>query len=266
MAVVGGLLIFIGLAGMGVAAWALVKGGLGWANIANRKVAGGVLAGAFVVFMVGGGISPKDEDKTVQAGTADETTTTTAGPTSTTEPTTTTTTAAASTATSPPVTTATTRATTTTTKPPTTTTTTAKPAATTTTTVKPATTSTTATTSPPVQPPTGQLAFRTMQCDAPGSPDDASNTNDEWVELVNNGAAVDLTGWTLHDEGPNYTYTFSGLTLAPGDGIKVHTGSGADTATDLYWGRNQHVWNNTGTEIAYLVNPSGTLVASKNCR
>ena len=265
MAVVGGLLIFIGLAGMGVAAWALFKGGLGWANIANRKVAGGVLAGACVVFMVGGGISPQDDDKVaVQAGTADETTTTTAVRTSTTEPMTTTTIAAPSTDTAHPATTATTRATTTTTKPPTTTTT-AKPV--TTTTVKPATTSTTATTSPPVtQPPTGQLAFRTMQCDAPGSPDDASNTNDEWVELVNNGAAVDLTGWTVHDEGPNYTYAFSGLTLAPGGAVKVHTGSGTDTSTDLYWGRNQHVWNNTTMDIAYLVNPSGALVTSKNCR
>ena len=106
-----------------------------------------------------------------------------------------------------------------------------------------------------------------MQCDAPGSPDDATNTNDEWVELVNSGsAAVDLTGWTLHDEGPNYTFTFSGFTLVPGAAVMIHTGSGADTATDLFWGRSQHVWNNTGTDIAYLVNSSGTIVATKSCR
>jgi hypothetical protein len=68
-------------------------------------------------------------------------------------------------------------------------------------------------------PAVGGLAFGTMQCDAPGSPDDASNVNDEWVELVNTGgAAATLTGWKIHDEGPNFTYTFRASASAPARG------------------------------------------------
>jgi hypothetical protein len=106
-----------------------------------------------------------------------------------------------------------------------------------------------------------------MQCDAPGTPDNAGNVNEEWVEIVNAGAtAVDLAGWTVHDEGSNYTYTFPSLTLASGASVKLHTGSGVNTPTDVYWGQGSHVWNNTGVENAYLVSPSGAQIASKSCR
>jgi hypothetical protein len=111
------------------------------------------------------------------------------------------------------------------------------------------------------------LAFGTMQCDAPESPDDASNDNDEWVELVNSGgAAIGLTGWKIHDEGPNYACTFPSFTLGGGGRVKLHTGSGTNTATDLYWGQRSHVWNNTGTENAYLVDTGGREVTKKTCR
>jgi hypothetical protein len=124
---------------------------------------------------------------------------------------------------------------------------------------------TTGTTAPP--PPPGGLAFGTMQCDAPGTPDDASNVNDEWVEVVNGGAsAAALAGWKVHDEGPNFTYTFPNFTLGAGGRVKLHTGSGANSATDLYWGQGGHVWNNTGTEIAYLLSSSGAEITSKSCR
>ena len=271
MAVVGGLLIFIGLAAMVVAVWALARGRLSWANIPTRKAAAGVLAGAFVVTMVGGGLSPQDDDEkvAVQAGASDPASTTIPQPTSTTsttpEPTTAATAAPATSSPAPPTPTAA-RVTTTSgpvsTTPTTraTTTTTAKP--TTTTTAKPTTTTT-------AQPPVtgGALAFGTVQCDATGSPDDAHNINEEWVEVVNTGSAVSLSGWTVHDEGPNYTFAFpSGFTLAGGGRVKIHSGSGTDTATDLYWGRSQHVWNNTGVDIAYLVNGTGSVVAQKSCR
>lgn len=51
----------------------------------------------------------------------------------------------------------------------------------------------------------------------------------------------------LHDEGPNYTYTFPTYTLGAAAKVKLHTGAGTDNATDLYWGQASHVWNNTGT-------------------
>jgi hypothetical protein len=85
MAVVGGLLIFVGMSGMVVAIWALVKGGLGWAGIASRKVASGVLAGSLAVFIAGGGISPKDDKAdrvAIQARDTGSTPTTSPTPTS----------------------------------------------------------------------------------------------------------------------------------------------------------------------------------------
>jgi hypothetical protein len=48
--------------------------------------------------------------------------------------------------------------------------------------------------------------------------------------------------------------------------VKRHTGSGSNTATDLYWGQGGHVWNNTGTENAYLVDTTGAEITKKSCR
>jgi hypothetical protein len=106
-----------------------------------------------------------------------------------------------------------------------------------------------------------------MQCDAPGAPDDASNLNDEWVELVSGGgSAAALAGWKIHDEGPNFTYTFPNFTLGAGGRVKLHTGSGTNSTADLYWGQGGHVWNNTGTENAYLLSSDGAEIRSKSCR
>jgi hypothetical protein len=43
-------------------------------------------------------------------------------------------------------------------------------------------------------------------------------------------------------------------------------GSGQDSATHVYWGQGGHVWNNTGTENAYLLDANGTEVTKKSCR
>jgi hypothetical protein len=275
LAVVGGLLGFIGLAGIVIAVWALAKGALPWANIPSRKAAAGVLAAAFVVTGIGGSLSPsKDSDVAVQAGKAGSTSTTASPQTTATSEATTATTEATTTtvnmgvvpiAPAPAATTSTTARVTTTTRPASTTTTTRA----TTTTTRPPTTGTTAklvpttTTTKPVTSGNG-LVFGAMQCDAPGS-DSAANVAEEWVEVVNNGPAVSLNGWTLHDEGPNFTYSFpAGFTIPAGGRVKVHSGSGVDTASDLYWARSQHVWNNTG-DTAYLVNGSGAVVASEIC-
>lgn len=123
---------------------------------------------------------------------------------------------------------------------------------------------TTSTTAPPPAPGGTALGFTAMQCDAPGSPDDAGNANEEWVTVTNTGAAADLSGWTIADEAGN-TYAFSsGFTLGPGASMTLHTGTGADTGRDLYWGRAQHVWNNGG-DTAFLKNAGGGVVASRSC-
>ena len=64
----------------------------------------------------------------------------------------------------------------------------------------------------------------------------------ESAVIQNNGeAALLLSGWTLKDSQGS-TYIFPQLTLYPGGTVQVHTSSGVDTASDLYWGRSAPVW------------------------
>ena len=64
----------------------------------------------------------------------------------------------------------------------------------------------------------------------------------ESVAIRNNGeAALLLTDWALKDDQGN-RYTFPQLKLYPGGMVQVHTKSGTNTATDLYWGRSAPVW------------------------
>lgn len=87
------------------------------------------------------------------------------------------------------------------------------------------------------------------------------NLDQEWVEITNlDSAAQSLTGWTLSDAG-NHTYTFPDFSLSAGAAVKVHTGSGTDSARDLYWNRNSSVWNNDGDE-ATLKDSSENVVSS----
>ncbi|MGH2688099.1 MAG: lamin tail domain-containing protein, partial [Actinomycetota bacterium] len=117
---------------------------------------------------------------------------------------------------------------------------------------------------PSPSPPAGVFSFSAMQCDAPGSPDDASNANEEWVEVRSTASVpTALSGWTVSDVAGN-TYTFkTGFSLAGGATVRVRSGMGSDTPTDLYWGIG-HVWNNGG-DTAFLRNPSGATVASRGC-
>ncbi|MHC1631235.1 MAG: lamin tail domain-containing protein [Methanotrichaceae archaeon] len=84
--------------------------------------------------------------------------------------------------------------------------------------------------------------------------------NEEWIEITNLGeSAQDFTGWTLHDE-QNHIYTFpDGFILDPINIVKVHTRIGNDTATDLYWNKNQAVWNNGG-DVATLLDRAGNVI------
>ena len=50
-----------------------------------------------------------------------------------------------------------------------------------------------------------------------------------------------------------------GFSLAPGDQVTLHTGSGTDTSSDLYWGQGSPVWNNSGDTV-FVYDDAGTLV------
>jgi hypothetical protein len=71
----------------------------------------------------------------------------------------------------------------------------------------------------------------------------AQDPSGEYVCLKNHDwEAADLAGWRLEDEGSR-TYWFPEFVLAPGSIVRVHSGPGLETATDLYWARGL-VWNN----------------------
>jgi competence protein ComEC len=101
-----------------------------------------------------------------------------------------------------------------------------------------------------------------VQFDAEGDDRKAENLNTEWVEVKNSGnAPQDLSGWTLSDAS-NHTYTFpQNFVLGAGDSVKVRTGSGTDSTSDLYWGRGSPIWNNDG-DTATLKDEDGRTVDS----
>ncbi|MEU4085051.1 lamin tail domain-containing protein [Streptomyces aureus] len=99
-----------------------------------------------------------------------------------------------------------------------------------------------------------------VQYDSPGR-DDRSNRslNAEWVEITNNSRrGVNLDGWTLSDRD-GHTYTFDHYRLAGRATVRVHTGYGRDTRTDLFQDRRAYVWNND-RDTATLRNDHGRFV------
>ncbi|WP_030978992.1 lamin tail domain-containing protein [Streptomyces sp. NRRL S-1824] len=90
-----------------------------------------------------------------------------------------------------------------------------------------------------------------VQADSPGR-DNYSNRslNAEWVELTNNDRrAVNLDGWTLRDED-GHRYRFDDVRLAGRATVRIHTGVGRDTRTDLYQDRRSYVWDNRSDTAA----------------
>jgi hypothetical protein len=86
----------------------------------------------------------------------------------------------------------------------------------------------------------------------PPGPDDRSNKslNHEWVRIKNfTGSRKRLTHWTLRDAS-GHVYRFPRFHLAPGAAVWVHTGRGTNRPHNLYWGRRNHVWTNTGDRAA----------------
>jgi micrococcal nuclease len=103
------------------------------------------------------------------------------------------------------------------------------------------------------------LAITQIHADASGN--DNTNLNNEYITIENTGSeTLDLSGWTVTD-AVGHTYTVpSGVTLAPGEAITLHTGSGTNTQTDLYWDRSGAVWNNGGDTVT-VTTDTGTTAA-----
>lgn len=106
----------------------------------------------------------------------------------------------------------------------------------------------------------GDLAIVGLRLDAEGN--DAENLNDEWVEVQNTGpAAVDLTGWGVRDESSSHRFRFpERFQLGPGATVRIRSGCGTASATELFWCTSgSAIWNNDG-DTAFLLDPTGNIV------
>jgi hypothetical protein len=75
--------------------------------------------------------------------------------------------------------------------------------------------------------------------------------NGEYVCLKNyNGEPADMTGWRLRDD-QEHEYRFPHFVLAVGATVKVRSGPGQNTATELHWASGL-VWNNGGDTILLI--------------
>ncbi|MFE1246890.1 lamin tail domain-containing protein [Streptomyces sp. NPDC058735] len=104
-----------------------------------------------------------------------------------------------------------------------------------------------------------KVQITAVQYDSPGRDDHSNRSlNREWVEITNSARrAVNLDGWTLADRDGN-TYTFDHYRLEGRATVRIHTGFGRDTRTDLYQDRRHYVWDNRDT--ATLRNDRGRFI------
>ncbi len=73
--------------------------------------------------------------------------------------------------------------------------------------------------------------------------------------------AGSLLGYALEDES-GHRSNFPDRVFQAGSTFKPHTGTGADTRTDLHWSATgSAIWDNDGGTVKML-NPQGHIVAS----
>lgn len=101
------------------------------------------------------------------------------------------------------------------------------------------------------------LVISRIEADPPGR-----DVEGEYIEIRNVGPDVDLTGFSVRDESSQHRFEFpSGTRLATESTLRIFTGCGTDTATELYWCSTGPVWDNSGDTV-FLVNPAGSIQAS----
>lgn len=105
--------------------------------------------------------------------------------------------------------------------------------------------------------PNTSIRIGEVQANPPGN--DRTNLTEEWVELVSRSQDdVDLSGWVLRDETTGHIFNLGPAVLGAGETLKVRTGNGSDTATDLYLNETFPVWSNTD-ETVLLIDPKGVV-------
>lgn len=94
----------------------------------------------------------------------------------------------------------------------------------------------------------GPLAIASIHADASG--DDSANLNDEYIVFAVM-ADISLKGYAVED-GSGHHYDFPNRAFTAGDEFKLHSGSGTNTSSDLYWGSEVPIWNDDGDTIKVL--------------
>ena len=87
------------------------------------------------------------------------------------------------------------------------------------------------------------------------------NKSDEYVDIRNDGgAAVDLSGWTLRSEKGPQDCTLNG-SIAPGQILRIWAMAEDAGRGGFNCGFGANIWNNSESDPAVLINPSGQEVS-----
>ncbi len=110
------------------------------------------------------------------------------------------------------------------------------------------------------QPKVQGVHISNAHYDAEPSPE-RDHLDDEYIVIANGeSSSIDMSGWILHDEGKNYEFLFpDGFSLGPGAEVTIYTGVGSDSQSELWWGLDSPVWNNSG-DTAFLKNSQKEIV------
>ena len=82
---------------------------------------------------------------------------------------------------------------------------------------------------------------------------------EEVVTILNEGPGVNLSGWKLSGSTVD-DYNFPNLFLWNGGSVRIHTKTGTNTPSDLYWGQSEPRWFSGDT--VSLIDAAGETISS----
>jgi len=117
--------------------------------------------------------------------------------------------------------------------------------------------------SPTIPPPSPTPSLPVVEIVHVEHDPEGSDLEGEYVLLRNTTeVSQDLTAWTIEDSD-GHVFRFESFVLEPAASVKVWTGAGEDTGTDVYWGYGRGLWDNDG-DTATLKDYRGQVVDTFN--